>query len=212
MAAGNNYPNSGQFDAARLQQIGIQVAAMQNIIDKVEEVASDYIDVYLDQRNLFSALVGAFAIRAIADHTVFDRNPHRYRAQQYFPDLTPHGQDPANLRPTSYLEVKASKRTWSLDAHGNHEGWYMVFRYMVMANGCHVAGHTRSVFVGRVDLMYLNQANWCYQPSLAGPGVAGRTHTFSLLQPSNTLNGNHVFLRSGIKMASDSAAVVGVID
>ncbi len=87
------------------------------------------------------------------------------------------------LRPKDSLESKASKRPYAVDSHYDHEGWYIIWRYLVDPT----ESLGRLVIVWRVDCACLKKTDWRYQGSKAGAAGGGRTHTFNLKDAKKTL-------------------------
>ena len=52
------------FDHAVALPPGLTVAAVRKAIEYVERELADFVDIYAEQANVFSALVGIFATRA----------------------------------------------------------------------------------------------------------------------------------------------------
>jgi hypothetical protein len=145
-----------------------------------------------------------FAARAVDANSVYEKNPHRDRAQQRFPDLTRRGSGD-NPTPEQSLECKASKRPWAVQSHYDHPGWYVVWRYLVDPTCSLEAGHP--VIIWRVDVVFLRKEDWKYEGSKAGPGGGGRTHTFGLRDPARKLKGKGVYSRRDVRVSGGKAVV-----
>lgn len=92
---------------------GLTIAALRRSIDYIERELAELVDIYFEQANVFSALVGIYGVRALDSFSVYEKSRHRDIAQQRFPDLKRRGtgvQPPARLS----LESKGSKRPWEL--------------------------------------------------------------------------------------------------
>lgn len=125
---------------------------MRRVIASVENETAQFVEIYFEQANVFSALVGIFAARAFSSLTVYEKPRHADLAQQRFPDLKLRGSsDPPSAGDA--LEIKASLRPWALQAHYNHAGWYCVFRYLIDPKGAIDPG--RNVLIWRVHLAFL---------------------------------------------------------
>lgn len=99
-------------------------------IEYMERELSDLSEIYFEQANVFSALVGIFGTKALDSVSNYEKNRHSYTAQQRFPDLCRRGcRTPP--KPQESLESKASKRPWAIQSHYDHPGWYIVWRYLV---------------------------------------------------------------------------------
>jgi hypothetical protein len=158
---------------------GLTVAHIRNAIEFIEEKAAELIDLYYEQANIFSGLVGILGVRALDSLIPYKRHKHPDVAQQRFPDLSLDGKlnPPANQA----LESKASTRPWAIQSHYNHPGWYIIWRYAVDPTKRMKRG--RPVPIWRVDLPFLREEDWKYEGSRAGEGHGGRTHTFGVKEP-----------------------------
>lgn len=174
---------------------GLSVGQLRRVITSVENEAEQFLEIYFEQANVFSALVGIFAARACSSLTVYEKPRHADLAQQRFPDLKRRGS-PDPPPPEDSLEVKASLRPWALQAHYNHAGWYCVFRYLVDPTGAIDPG--KHALIWRVHLAFLEASDWKYEGSTAGAGGGGRTHTFGVIKPATRFRGAAVFSRPDI--------------
>src|SRR5207249_9204159 len=95
----------------------------------VEKQTADLIDLYLEQDNVFSAIVGILGVKALHAVSPYKKHKHPDVAQQRFPDLSLEGK--LNPAPEQALESKGSTRPWAIQSHYNHPGWYVVWRYLV---------------------------------------------------------------------------------
>ena len=168
---------------------------MREATDYIERSLAEFVDIYFEQANLFSALVGVFGVRALDIHSVYEKHRHSGIAAQRFPDLRRRGSsDPPS--PQDSLESKASIRPWALQAHYDHPGWYIVWRYLV--DPTETYERDRPVIVWRIDLVFLEQSDWKYEGSGASSAGGGRTHTFGLRRPASRLRGLAVYARSDV--------------
>lgn len=174
---------------------GLDIAAIRRAIDYVEEQLSDLVDIYFEQANLFSGLVGVFGIKALDSLSNYERHRHAYTAQQRFPDLRRRGAGD-NPKPEESLESKASKRSWAIQSHYDHPGWYLVWRHLVDPTESIERG--RPVIIWRVDVIFLAKSDWKYDKSKAGDRGGGRTHTFSVSSPARKLKDKAVYKRSDV--------------
>jgi hypothetical protein len=177
---------------------GLTLASLRKSIEYIERELAELIDIYYEQANVFSALVGIYGVRALDSFSVYEKSRHRDVAQQRFPDLKKRGAPtplPANLA----LESKGSKRPWEIQSHYDHPGWYIVWRYLV--DPTESIEVRKPVIIWRVDILFLRKEDWEYQASKAGPSGGGRTHTFGLRQPSKKLTNKAVYLRRDIKLS-----------
>jgi hypothetical protein len=177
---------------------GLTITAIRKSIEYIENELAELIDIYHEQANVFSALVGIYGVRALDSFSVYEKSQHRDEAQQRFPDLKRRGA-PARVPPKLALESKGSKRPWELQSHYDHPGWYIVWRYLVDSTESLEKG--KPIIVWRVDIIYLTKEDWEYQTSKAGPTGGGRTHTFGLRNPAKKLANKAVYKRSDIKLS-----------
>ena len=177
---------------------GLETGHIRKSVDYIEKETDALIDIYLEQQNVFSAIVGIFGTKALDIFSVYEKVKHSFEAQQRFPDLK-HRSSGSNPEPRHCLESKASKRPWSIQSHYDHEGWYIVWRYLV--DPTRSIARDRSVLIWRVDVVYLTKENWKYEGSTAGASGGGRTHTFGVVKPARLLKGKAVYERSDVKLS-----------
>lgn len=192
----------GDFDETAPLPAGLTTTAIRKAIEYVERESSDFVDVYLEQANVFSALVGIYATRALDANSVYEKRRNLDEAQQRFPDLKKRGSG-ANPSPTESLECKASKRAWAVQSHYDHAGWYIIWRYLVDPT-CSLEAR-RPVIIWRVDVVFIGKEDWKYEGSKAGAGGGGRMHTFGLKYPAKKLSGKAVYSRSDVKVSGGKA-------
>ncbi len=173
----------------------LTVGAVHKSIDYIERELADLVEIYFEQMNVFSAIVGIFGTRALDQHSVYEKVKHTDVAQTRFPDLRHRNRTKS---PNYCLESKASKRPWAIQSHYDHEGWYIVWRYLVDATQS--IEPNRPVLIWRVDIVYLLKEDWKYEKSSAGAAGGGRTHTFGVKQPAQRLKGCALYERSDIKL------------
>src|SRR5262245_9565095 len=113
------------FDTSVRLPPGLDAVAIRKAIDYIERELGDLVDLYYEQANVFSALVGMFGTRALDSASNYGKHRHAHTAQQRFPDLRRRGSG-ANPSPQESLESKASKRPWAIQSHYDHPGWYIV--------------------------------------------------------------------------------------
>lgn len=163
-------------------------------VEYVETGTAELIDIYLEQANVFSAIVGIFGTKALHAVSPYKKHKHPDVAQQRFPDLSLGGKlDPP---PQLALESKGSSRAWAIQSHYNHPGWYVVWRYLVDTTESIKPG--RPVVIWRVDVVFLESDDWKYATSKAGAGQGGRTHTFGVRTPRTKLTGAAAYELPGI--------------
>lgn len=177
---------------------GLTIASLRKSIEYIERELAELIDIYHEQANVFSALVGIYGVRALDSFSIYEKSRHRDVAQQRFPDLKKRGSS-TPPPPHLALESKGSKRAWELQSHYDHPGWYIVWRYLVDSTESIEAG--KPVIIWRVDIIFLKKGDWEYQGSKAGPTGGGRTHTFGLKCPAKRLENKSVYIRSDIALS-----------
>jgi len=190
------------FDARVPLPPGLTSTAVRKAVDYVERELADLVEIYFEQANVFSAIVGIFATRALDASSVYEKSRHADLAQQRFPDLRRRGSG-ANPTPQESLECKASKRPWAVQSHYDHPGWYIVWRYLVDPT-CSLEPD-RPVIIWRVDVAFLDKGDWKYVGSTAGVAGGGRTHTFGLHRPAEKLRGKAVYQRRDVKVVGGKA-------
>ena len=97
---------------------GLTPGAILKSIDYIERELADLVEIYYEQMNVFSAIVGIFGTKALDSVSNYEKHRHADTAQQRFPDLCRRGfgtSDPCNC-----LESKASKRPWAIQSHYDH--------------------------------------------------------------------------------------------
>lgn len=185
------------FDSRVKLPAGLEVAAIRNATNYIERELAGLVDIYFEQTNLFSALVGVYGTRALDSHSVYEKHKHSGLAAQRFPDLSRRGSDDPPP-PQDSLESKGSIRPWALQAHYDHAGWYIVWRYLVDPT----CGYEpdQPVIIWRIDVAFLEQHDWKYEGSSASSEGGGRTHTFGLRRPATRLRGMAVYSRSDVML------------
>lgn len=173
---------------------GLLPIHVEKAIGYVEREAAELIDIYLEQANVFSAIIGIFGTKGLDSFSPYKKHKHPDVAQQRFPDLSLHGK--LNPPPLEALESKGSSRPWPIQSHYDHPGWYIVWRYLVDTTQTIKPGFP--VVIWRVDVAYLTKENWKYEGSKAAEGQGGRTHTFGIRDPKKTLLGHAAFELPGI--------------
>lgn len=183
---------------------GLTIAHLRNAIDFVEEKAGDLIDLYFEQANIFSAVVGIMGVRALDSFSPYKRHKHPDVAQQRFPDLSLKGRlDPP---PREALESKGSSRPWAIQSHYDHPGWYIVWRYTIDPTKRMKRG--RAVPIWRVDIPFLEKCHWKYETSKAEEGRGGRTHTFGVENPAEVLARTIVYQAPQVRLSRGKACLI----
>jgi hypothetical protein len=159
------------FDPAVPLPPGLELAAIRRALDYIERELSDLVDVYFEQANVFSALVGIFGTRALDAVSNYEKNRNIDTAQQRFPDLCRRGHA-GTKNPQYFLESKASKPPWAIQSHYDHAGGYIVWRYLV--DPTRSTDERKPVVIWRVDVVFLEESDWKYEKSGAGESGGGR--------------------------------------
>jgi hypothetical protein len=192
------------FDKAVPLPPGLTIAHIRNAIEFVEEKAEELIELYFEQANLFSGVVGILGVRAIDSFSPYKRHKHPDVAQQRFPDLSLRGR----LNPPSAeaLESKGGTRPWAIQSHYNHPGWYIVWRYAVDPTKKMKLG--KPVLIWRVDLPFLQTTDWKYEGSKAKQRQGGRTHTFGIRNPKTAISKAIVYQAPGVSLSRGTPSLV----
>lgn len=167
----------------------LRVSHIRRAIEYIERESTDLVEVYFEQANVFSGLVGIFGVRALHSLSPYKKHKHPDVAQQRFPDLSLGGR--LGPPPEQALESKGTTRPWALQSHYNHSGWYIVWRYLV--DPAKIIKSNRAVVIWRVDVAFLREEDWKYEGSKAGEGRGGRTHTFGVKHPADRFSGAVAF-------------------
>jgi hypothetical protein len=185
------------FDTSVPLPIGLDVGAIRRAIEYIEKEVGDLVELYFEQANVFSAVVGIFGTKALHQYSQFEKNKHPDIAAQRFPDLCRRGRG-NKLNPVDCLESKGSKRPFAIQSHFDHPGWYIVWRYLV--DQLEQIERGRPVIIWRVDVVFLKKDDWKYEGSSASAGGGGRTHTFGVKEPARKLKGAAAYRRPGIAL------------
>lgn len=173
---------------------GLTPGAVVKAINYAERELTDLVEIYHEQMNVFSAIVGIFGTRALDSVSNYEKHRHADTAQQRFPDLCRRGCNTSD--PRNCLESKGSKRPWAIQSHYDHPGWYIVWRYLVDPTQSLESG--KQVIIWRVDVVFLDKSDWKYEKSKAGEGGGGRTHTFGVKNAAKKLKNCAVYQRKDI--------------
>ncbi len=189
----------GKLDRTAALPAGLEASAISKAVDYVESQLADWVDLYLEQANVFSAVVGILGAKALDSLSNYERHRNIDTMQQRFPDLKLRGSGP-KPKPAQCLESKGSKRPWAIQSHYDHAGWYIVWRYLVDLTTSIEA--ERPVIIWRVDVVFLEKDDWKYEGSKAGAAGGGRTHTFGVREAAKKLRGKAVYSRTDIILRS----------
>lgn len=187
--AGSGAGDTDGFNRTVVLPPELKIIQIKKAIEYIERETSAIVEVYYEQANVFSGLVGIFGVRALDSFSPYRRNKHHDVAQQRFPDLSLRGR--LNPSAEQSLESKGSTRAWALQSHYNNPGWYIVWRYLVDAT--RMIEPQKAVVVWRVDVVFLQESDWKYEGSNAGEGRGGRTHTFGVKLPATRLANSIVY-------------------
>ncbi|HLG13254.1 MAG TPA: hypothetical protein VJH03_01855 [Blastocatellia bacterium] len=176
---------------------GLDTVAIRKAIDYVERELAGLVDIYYEQANVFSAIVGIFGTRALDSVSNYEKHRNLDTAQQRFPDLKRRGSG-QNPKARECLESKGSKRPWAIQSHYDHPGWYIVWRYLVDPTESIESG--KPVIIWRVDVLFLEKEDWKYEKSSAGESGGGRTHTFGVKNAASKLAGRAVYARKDVQI------------
>lgn len=69
----------------------LKISHIRKAIEYIEREATELIQVYFEQANVFSGLVGIFGVRALHSLSPYKKHKHPDVAQQRFPDMSPGG-------------------------------------------------------------------------------------------------------------------------
>jgi hypothetical protein len=181
---------------------------IKKAVDYVEKETAELVDLYFEQANVFSAIVGIFGVKALHAVSPYKKHKHPDVAQQRFPDLSLHGK----LKPpaTQALESKGSTRPWAIQSHYDHPGWYVIWRYMVDPTESIKPG--RPVIVWRVDVVFLEKDDWKYEGSTASQGGGGRTHTFGVRLPATKLKDAAAYVNKNVILKGGKPIMTETVD
>jgi hypothetical protein len=169
---------------------GLELIAIRRAVEHIEKEAADLVEIYYEQANVFSAIIGILGAKALDSLSSYEKHRNIDTAQQRFPDLKRRGSGqhpkPIECRP------------WAIQSHYDHAGWYVIWRYLVDPTESLEAG--RPVVIWRVDFVFLEKADWKYEKSSAGEGAGGRTHTFGVKNPATKLKGKAAYVRQDVQI------------
>lgn len=171
------------FDRSVALPPELKISHIREAIQHVEAKTAELVDIYFEQANVFSGIVGILGIQALHALSPYKKHKHPDVAQQHFPDLSLRGK--LNPPPEQALESKGSTRPWALQSHYNHPGWYIVWRYAIDITKRLKPGKIAAIW--RVDVAFLTKENWKHEGSKAAEGIGGRTHTFGVKFPAQIL-------------------------
>src|SRR5438445_1623126 len=91
---------------------GLDPMVFRRAVDFIEKELLELVEIYFEQANVFSAIVGIFGTKALDSLSCYEKNKHTHTAQQRFPDLCRRGCN--KPKPEDCLESKGSKRPWAI--------------------------------------------------------------------------------------------------
>ena len=186
---------TGNVDSGVILPPDLTGAGLRRAVHYLEKQLADFAPIALRNPRGFASVVRNFGVKALAKYAGYEKVRYAHTAQQHFPDLRRRGsgQKPS---PNESLESKASKRPWAIQSHYDHPGWYVVWRYLVDDTQSLEPG--KPVIIWRVDVVFLEKADWKYGKSRAGDAGGGRTHTFGVKNPAQKLKNAAVYRRKDV--------------
>lgn len=184
---------------------GLEQLHIEKAVDYVERRSEEVVELYREQANVFSGIVGIFGVKALDAFSPFKKHKHPDVAQSRFPDLSLGGK--LNPPPQQALESKGSTRPWAVQSHYNHAGWYIIWRYVV--DPTRTFKPDREVIVWRVDVVFLTEDDWKYEGSGAAEGKGGRTHTFGIKNPATRLANAAAYELPGVVISGGKPVLSG---
>jgi len=186
---------------------GLEPIHIRKAVDYFERHVLDLVELYYEQANVFSGIMGIFGAKALDAVSPYKRHKHPDVMQQRFPDLSLGGQ--LNPPPELALESKGSTRPWAIQSHYDHPGWYVVWRYLVDPVQAIKPG--RPVVIWRVDVVFVSKQDWKCEGSKAGSSGGGRTHTFGIRAPAAKLAGCAAYVLDGIKVVGNKPVLTSAV-
>jgi hypothetical protein len=183
----------------------LETVHITRAVEYVETRTAELVDLYFEQANIFSGIVGIFGVKALDAVSPYKKHKHPDVAQQRFPDLSLGGR--LNPPPQLALESKGSTRGWAIQSHYDHAGWYVVWRYLV--DSTETIKRERPVVIWRVDVVFLTKEDWKYETSKAGASGGGRTHTFGVRNPAARLRDAAAYEYPGIVLRQGKPVLTG---
>src|SRR5437773_10145416 len=98
------------FDRSVALPPELKITQVGEAIEHVEGKATELDDIYFEQANVFSGIVGILGIQALHALSPYKKHKHPDVAQQRFPDLSLRGK--LNPPPAQAVESKGSTRPW----------------------------------------------------------------------------------------------------
>jgi len=193
------------FDRSVALPPELQIVHIREAINHVEDKAAELIDIYFEQANVFSGIVGILGIQALHALSPYKKHKHPDIAQQRFPDLSLRGK--LNPPTEHALESKGSTRVWALQSHYNHPGWYIVWRYAI--DQTKRLKPSKVAAIWRVNIAFLQRTDWKYEGSTAAEGHGRRTQTFGIKLPSKLLGNTIVYQNPRVAVRQGGPVLAG---
>jgi hypothetical protein len=168
----------------------LKTAHIREAIGHVENHTTELIDIYFEQANVFSGIVGIIGTQALHAVVRYKKHKHPDIAQQRFPDLSLRGR--LNPPPEQALESKGSTPALGAAIPLQPRGMVHCLALCNRPNKEIEAGG-KVVAIWRVDIVFLREDDWKYEGSRASEGHGGRTHTFGVKNPAKRLKGCIVY-------------------
>ncbi len=65
------------FDSSVALPPGLTISAIRKSVDYIEKELAKLVDIYHEQANVFSALVGIYGVLALETYSVYEKSRHR---------------------------------------------------------------------------------------------------------------------------------------
>ncbi len=82
----------------------------------------------------------------------------------------------------------------------------MVWRYVIDPTETIKPG--KPIVIWRVDVLFIEKADWKYEGSKAGTGGGGRTHTFGIRRPAEKLANAAAYVLPGVELKRGKVVLV----
>jgi len=164
---------------------GLTVTSIEKAIDYVERELAHLVEIYLEQANVFSGMVGIYATRALDANSVYEKHRHTGLAQTRFPDLKKRGSGP-NPPPEHCLECKASKRPWAVQSHYDHPGWYIVCGATLSTRRARLSAKSPLLYGGWTSCFLRRRTGSTKRAQPGKEAAGGRTRSESETPPAGS--------------------------
>lgn len=109
---------AADFDPAVPLPAGLDISAIRRAIEYIEKELADLVELYIEQANVFSALVGMFGTKALSQYSQFEKHKHPDVAAQRFPDLCRRGRRRSNAHLRRERTRQETQRNRRLQTQG----------------------------------------------------------------------------------------------